>query len=47
MADDAIVSNEEVEIETEDGEVEDLPEAGTGEPVTTTTVADGSAEVGG
>lgn len=46
MADDPIVSNEEVEIETEDGEVEDLPEVGE-DPVTTTTVADGSAEVGG
>jgi hypothetical protein len=47
MADDAIVSNEEVEIDTEDGEVEDLPEAGEGEPVTTTTVVGGSPEVGG
>lgn len=46
MADDAIVSNEEVEIETDGDQVEDLPEVGEGEPVTTTTVADGSPEVG-
>jgi hypothetical protein len=46
MADDGIVSNEEVEIETEGDQVEELPKVGEGEPVTTTTVAEGSPEVG-
>ncbi|HEX2148673.1 MAG TPA: hypothetical protein VHI31_00655 [Actinomycetota bacterium] len=48
MADEVIDKGDEVVIPTdEEGDVDELPPVGEAQPVTTTTVTEGSAEVGG
>ncbi|HYO00302.1 MAG TPA: hypothetical protein VEU28_11565 [Actinomycetota bacterium] len=47
MADEVIDKGDEVVIPAEEDGVEELPPVGEGEPVTTTTVSEGSGEVGG